>query len=102
MPDRQRAWERTAAVQVIPPPGSYNDGTKVYLRVDKDAAGDAWPLAGYDIECNDWRCSMDPKHDYVKAENSHNAFVDARWIIDRGVPPTALTVVRLAHQQAEP
>ncbi len=101
MPDKQRSWDRIAAVQVIPPPGSYHDGVPVYVRVHKDAAGDAWPVPGYDIEINDWRCSMDPKHDYVKAENSHSAFVYARWIAKRGVRPAALTVVCLADEQAE-
>jgi len=102
MSGRKAAADRVAAVHVIAPPGGYGDGGQVYLRVDKGLAGDAWPQRGYDIECNDWRCSLDPKHDYVLAHNSHSAFVYARWIIERGVPEAALTVVRLAGHPARP
>jgi predicted RNA-binding protein Jag len=56
----------------------------------------AWPQAGHTVEFDDRRCSADPVHDYVVAENSHNAFIYAGWIAERGVPVGALAVVRLA------
>ncbi len=85
---------REAAVVVAHPPGGYGDGP-VFIRVDKDLAGPAWPQPGQRVEINDGRCCLDPKHDYVIAENTHNAFIYARWIRERGVPAEALAVVSL-------
>lgn len=84
-----------AQVAVVLPPGGFGDGP-VYVRVNRARAGGAWPQAGHGVELNDRRCSADPVHDYVAAENSHNAFIYAGWISERGVPAGALAVVRLA------
>lgn len=87
-----------APVAVVVPPGDFGDGP-VYVRVHRGRAGGAWPQPGHEVEVNDRRCSADPVHDYVLAENSHNAFIYTGWIVERGVPMAALSVVRLTDTQ---
>lgn len=85
-----------ARVAVVLPPGGFGDGP-VYVRVHRGRAAGSWPQAGHSVEINDRRCSADQVHDYVVAENSHNAFIYASWIVEKGVPAAALTVVRLSE-----
>lgn len=84
---------------VVPPPGGYGDGP-VYVRVDKELAGDAWPVrhCGFspEGEQEDQRCRDDTAHVYVRAANSHSAFVYHHWMRQAGVPASALAVVRLS------
>lgn len=80
-------------MQIIESPGGYDDGP-VYLRVHRARAGNTWPKPGYKKEINDRRLMLDPEYDYVKVENSHNAFVYDRWLVTAGLPGEALAVVR--------
>ncbi len=90
-------------VQVIHPPGTYGDDP-VYVRVNKELAGAAWPARGSGIEggfegmveINHPRCRDDQAHVYLRAQNSHSAFVYCRWMREDGMPEQALTVVRIA------
>ncbi len=86
---------RVAAARVVSPPGRYGDGP-VHIRVEKALAGSWHPPADYEVERNDWRCAWDPRFDYVEIENTHNALIYVTEMISRGVPATALAVVRLA------
>ncbi len=51
--------------------------------------------ASYAKEINDWRLAMDAMYDYVKADNSHCAFVYRRLLEAGGVPKEALDVVKI-------
>ena len=84
-------------IESVPEPGGYGDGP-AYVRVRRAAAGARWPRPGYPKVITEPLC-RDPEHDYVWAENSHNAFVRRRWLSDDGVPAVALTVVRPAPQR---
>ena len=91
---RDHASDALPAVEVVQPPGDFGDGP-AYVRVDRLKAGHRWSQAGHQIEVDDGRCVADKRHDYVVAENTHNAFIYAVFIRDRGVPAAALTVVRI-------
>ncbi len=99
---KARQSDGQRGVQVIHPPGSYGIDP-VYVRVNREAAGDAWPVRGSGIEggfegmleINHPHCRDDQAHVYLRADNSHCAFVYCRWLRDDGVPEAALTVVRI-------
>ena len=90
---------RVAPVRIQAPPGRHGDGP-VHSRVDNALAGLWRAPSDYEVELNDWRCSWDPQFDYVEIENSRLAFAYLTEMIDRGVPPAALSVVRLAGPEA--
>ncbi len=54
------------------------------------------PTTDYQVERNDWRCTWDPRFDYVEIENTHNSLICVTEI-SHGVPAAALAVVRLAE-----
>ncbi len=60
------------------------------------ALGPWRPPSDYSVERNDWRCSCDPRFDYIEIENTHNAFLYVKEMHGRGIPAAALAVVRLA------
>ncbi len=90
-----RVTGRVVKATVLVPPGQYGDGP-VYLRVEKALAGSWRPPSGYRVERNDWRCSCDPRFDYIEIENTHNAFLYLKEMHGQGIPAAALAVVRLA------
>lgn len=95
-----RAIGEVAAAEVLKPPGGYADGP-VYIRVEKELAGSWRPPAGYRVEWNDRRCADDPRFDYVEMVNTHNAFLYLDEMTGSGIPKAALSVVRLAYEDAE-
>ncbi len=82
--------------QTVPAPGVYGDGP-VYLRVHRRAAGERWPVAGYEREVNDHELENDATYDWVRVpHNSRAAFVQLdRLVWELRVPARAITVVRL-------
>jgi len=90
-----RVTGRVAAATVLAPPGRYGDGP-VHIRVEKELAGSWRPPFDLSVERNDWRCTWDPKFDYIEIVHTHNAFLDVKEMIRRGMPAAALAVVRLA------
>lgn len=89
-----RAVGRIAPSRVLAPPGRYGDGP-VYLRVENAIAGSWRHPVDYEVELNDWRCTWDPKYDYVEVENSLSAFIYLKQMVERGVPVASISVVRL-------
>lgn len=80
-------------VEIIPAPGGYGDGP-AFVRVHRERAGAAWPAPGYPRTTAE-PMDRDRDHDYVWAENTHNAFVVRASLRAGGLPPDALTVVRV-------
>lgn len=90
-----RVTGQVAAATVLAPPGRYGDGP-VHIRVEKELAGSWRSPFHLSVERNDWRCTWDPKFDYIEIVHTHNAFLDVKEMIRWGMPAAALAVVRLA------
>jgi len=81
--DKRMVTSGGCGVQVIHPPGGYGDDP-VYVRVNRELAGAAWPVRGWDysVEINHPRCRDDPAHIYLRAHNpepAQRALHGARW-----------------------
>jgi hypothetical protein len=75
-------------------PGGFSDGP-VFVRVERAAAGAAWPTPFFRQRIDRFRFRADQEQDYVPADNSHSAFVYCRWLEEPGVRAAALSVVRV-------
>ena len=95
------SWSIEPEVEVISEPGGYGDGP-IYIRIHRERAGKAWPARHegtiFRVEYHDTRCRDDDTHVYIRADNSHNAFIYQSWLREDGIPKEAMTVVRLLGQ----
>jgi hypothetical protein len=90
----RRIYRELFPSQVVEPPGGYGDGP-AFLRVRR-SAGEQWRRRGLGLSSlrDHPTLGVDPDYEYIRADNTHGAFVYRAWLAEAGVEPEALTVVR--------